>query len=91
MSYIVAFDQGTTSSRAILFSEEGKIVGVNQKEFTQIFPKSGWVEHDPEEIWDSQLEVFTALLRANTWPNTNISIICRANTSRGASHNPFSQ
>lgn len=55
--YILALDQGTTSSRAILFDKESKIVGVAQKEFTQIFPQTGWVEHDPMEIWDSQLFV----------------------------------
>ena len=51
--YVLAIDQGTTSSRAIVFDENMKIAGVGQKEFTQIFPKSGWVEHDPEEIWGS--------------------------------------
>ena len=51
--YVLAIDQGTTSSRAIVFDESMKIAGVGQKEFTQIFPKSGWVEHDPEEIWGS--------------------------------------
>ena len=49
--YVLAIDQGTTSSRAIVFDGNMKIAGVGQKEFTQIFPKSGWVEHDPEEIW----------------------------------------
>lgn len=62
MAYIVALDQGTTSSRAILFNEKGEIVGIKQKEFTQFFPKSGWVEHDPEEIWTTQSEVFRSLL-----------------------------
>ncbi|RUT31047.1 glycerol kinase [Arsenicitalea aurantiaca] len=51
--HILAIDQGTTSSRAIIFDGDQKIVAVAQKEFTQIYPKSGWVEHDPEEIWDS--------------------------------------
>jgi len=51
--YVLAIDQGTTSSRAIVFDETMKIAGAGQKEFTQIFPKSGWVEHDPEEIWSS--------------------------------------
>ena len=51
--YVLAIDQGTTSSRAIVFDENMKIAGVGQKEFTQIFPKSGRVEHDPEEIWGS--------------------------------------
>jgi glycerol kinase len=55
--YILAFDQGTTSSRAILFDHQGQIKSVAQKEFTQIFPKPGWVEHDPQEIWSSQASV----------------------------------
>ena len=49
--YVLALDQGTTSSRAILFDQTGKNVGVAQNEFTQIYPKAGWVEHDPMEIW----------------------------------------
>src|SRR5579862_7592381 len=57
MKYILALDQGTTSSRAVLFDAEGRIVSVAQKEFTQIFPKPGWVEHDPIEIWSSQSAV----------------------------------
>ena len=56
-SYILAFDQGTTSSRAIVFNREGAMVSVAQKEFTQIFPQPGWVEHDPNEIWSTQLGV----------------------------------
>ena len=56
-SYVLAFDQGTTSSRAIVFSNDGKIVASDQEEFRQIFPKPGWVEHDPEDIWSSQLRV----------------------------------
>ena len=56
-SYILALDQGTTSSRAIVFDHDGNIVSVAQKEFTQIFPQPGWVEHDPEEIWSIQLGV----------------------------------
>ncbi len=54
MAYVLALDQGTTSSRAILFDGEGRIVESVQREFKQIFPASGWVEHDPEEIWTSQ-------------------------------------
>ena len=53
MTYILAIDQGTTSSRAIVFGKDRTISGVGQKEFTQHFPQDGWVEHDPEEIWDS--------------------------------------
>jgi len=55
--YILALDQGTTSSRALIVNKEGKICAVAQKEFEQIFPKSGWVEHDPNEIWSSQASV----------------------------------
>lgn len=55
--YILALDQGTTSSRAILFDHEGSILSVAQKEFRQIYPKAGWVEHDPQEIWSSQAGV----------------------------------
>lgn len=65
--YIVALDQGTTSSRAILFNKKGDIVNIAQKEFQQIYPKSGWVEHDPQEIWSSQMAVFTeALAKSKT-------------------------
>jgi glycerol kinase len=57
MSHIVALDQGTTSCRAIVFNRAGEIQGMAQKEFRQIFPQAGWVEHDPSEIWTVQLEV----------------------------------
>lgn len=62
MSYIVALDQGTTSSRAILFNQDAEIVGVEQQEFKQHFPKSGWVEHDAIEILKSQLNVLELLI-----------------------------
>ncbi|MEO5889221.1 MAG: glycerol kinase GlpK [Ferruginibacter sp.] len=55
--YILALDQGTTSSRAIVFDQNGAIVSLAQKEFTQFFPQPGWVEHDPNEIWSTQLGV----------------------------------
>jgi glycerol kinase len=55
--YLMALDQGTTSSRAIIFDKKGKIVSVSQKDFTQYFPQAGWVEHDPQEIWTSQSSV----------------------------------
>jgi glycerol kinase len=61
-SYILSFDQGTTSSRAILYDREGRAVKVAQKEFTQIYPKAGWVEHDPMEIWGSQSGVVSEIL-----------------------------
>jgi glycerol kinase len=57
MKYVLALDQGTTSSRAIVFDRAGSIVSVAQKEFPQIFPKPGWVEHDPRDIWSSQAGV----------------------------------
>lgn len=60
--YIMALDQGTTSSRAIIFDKQGQIVSVAQKEFKQHFPKQGWVEHDPEEIWTSQSSVMIEAL-----------------------------
>jgi glycerol kinase len=73
--YVLSLDQGTTSSRAILFDHSGSIVGVAQKEFTQIYPKSGWVEHDPLEIWNTQLEVAQAVLRqTNTSPDNIVAI-----------------
>ena len=56
-NYVLALDQGTTSSRAILFEREQNILGVSQKEFTQLYPREGWVEHDPMEIWSSQYAV----------------------------------
>ncbi|MBS4071799.1 MAG: glycerol kinase GlpK [Algoriphagus sp.] len=60
--YILALDQGTTSSRAIIFDQKGQIVSVAQKEFKQHFPKQGWVEHDPDEIWSSQSAVMIEAL-----------------------------
>ena len=60
--YIMALDQGTTSSRAILFDEDGKIFHTSQQEFKQYFPKSGWVEHDPEQIWSSILSCIAGVL-----------------------------
>jgi len=62
--YVMALDQGTTSSRAILFDERGGIAALEQHEFTQHFPRPGWVEHDPEEIWTSQLRAARGALQA---------------------------
>lgn len=61
-SYILALDQGTSSSRAIAFDKSGSSVSVSQKEFTQYFPKPGWVEHDPMEIWSSEYSVLTEVM-----------------------------
>src|SRR3954470_9954648 len=55
--YAAALDQGTTSSRAMVFNHEGRVVSVSQKEHEQIYPKPGWVEHDPQEIWARTQEV----------------------------------
>ena len=55
--YMMALDAGTTSNRCILFNEKGEMISVAQKEFTQYFPKPGWVEHDANEIWSTQLGV----------------------------------
>ena len=63
--YILALDQGTTSSRAILFDKKGSIVAVEQQEFSQIYPKPGWVEHNALEIWETQLKVAQAVLKNN--------------------------
>ncbi len=69
MPYILALDQGTTSSRAIVFDHDGAIKAVAQKEFTQMFPTAGWVEHDPQDIWASQIGVAVeALGRAHVRP-----------------------
>ncbi len=62
MAYILALDQGTTSSRAILFGHDGSVAAIAQREFQQIFPNPGWVEHDPREIWASQIAVATEAL-----------------------------
>ena len=60
--YIAALDQGTTSSRCILFDREQNIIGSAQRELTQIYPKPGWVEQDPMEIWSTQYSVLTEVL-----------------------------
>lgn len=62
MKYIISLDQGTTSSRAIIFDENQNIIGSSQKEFTQIYPKEGWVEHDPMEIWATQSGVLAEVI-----------------------------
>ncbi len=61
--YVMALDAGTTSNRAILFAADGRIAAVAQKEFRQIYPKPGWVEHDAEEILSTQLEVAREVLK----------------------------
>lgn len=73
--YILALDQGTTSSRAILFSRDGNIESIAQKEFKQYFPKPGWVEHDPLEIWSSQAGVITEVVAAKGLNASHIAAI----------------
>ncbi|MDL1876801.1 glycerol kinase, partial [Cytophagia bacterium CHB2] len=70
MKYILALDQGTTSSRSIVFDQNGSILARAQQEFKQHYPKPGWVEHDPEEIWQTQLATARAALQqANVTAN----------------------
>nr|WP_282162136.1 glycerol kinase GlpK [Ulvibacterium marinum] len=75
MDYIISLDQGTTSSRALLVDKEGKIKGMVQKEFKQIFPKSGWVEHDPMEILESQMSVLNELIQKENVAASDIRAI----------------
>jgi len=73
--YIIALDQGTTSSRAILFDHRGSIVAMEQQEFTQYFPQPGWVEHDAMEIWESQHKVLDDLISKNGIGSSEIAAI----------------
>lgn len=74
-TFIIALDQGTTSSRAVLVNSRAEIEGIEQKEFTQIFPQPGWVEHDPKEILKTQLGVLTDLIEKNKLNNASIRAI----------------
>ena len=73
--YILSIDQGTTSSRALLVNHQGDIIAIAQQEFTQYFPKAGWVEHDPMEIWSSQLAVITSLFAKTKVSSVDIHAI----------------
>lgn len=73
--YILSLDQGTTSSRAIVFDKKGRIISVAQKEFTQYFPKPGWVEHDPNEIWSTQAGVAAEAITNKNLNAKNIAAI----------------
>ncbi|MDQ5822695.1 MAG: glycerol kinase GlpK [Chloroflexota bacterium] len=77
--YILALDQGTTSSRAIIFDHAGHVVGQDSREFRQIYPQPGWVEHDPEEIWGSQFAVARKVLRDSNVAPSQIAAIGVAN------------
>jgi len=79
MSHILALDQGTTSSRSIVFDAAGRIVAMAQREFAQIYPRSGWVEHDPNEIWDSQLATAREALHKAGLKAGDIAAIAIAN------------
>ena len=79
MDHVLALDQGTTSSRAIVFDRGGRIVAQAQREFRQIFPREGWVEHDPEEIWSSQLAVAREAIAAARLTAADIAAIGIAN------------
>ena len=70
--FLVAIDQGTTSSRAILFSLSGKPIYTSQKEFTQYFPKDGWVEHNPNEIWLTTLKALRKVIKKASQLKGNI-------------------
>ena len=73
--YILALDQGTTSSRAILFNKDGNICHVGQKEFTQLYPQPGWVEHDANEIWATQAGVVAEALASAGLSGKHIAAI----------------
>lgn len=73
--YIIALDQGTTSSRAIIFDKEQNILGISQKEFTQIYPNDGWVEHDPLEIWASQYGVLQEVMAKSNITQEDVAAI----------------
>jgi len=73
--YILSLDQGTTSCRAILFDRNGKTVDISQKEFTQIYPRAGWVEHNPIEIWECQLEVLKDVINKSNIEYNEIASI----------------
>jgi len=74
-SFILALDQGTTSSRALLFDHEGSVVAQAARELPQIFPKPGWVEHDPEAIWSSQLAAAREALEKAQVPASDVAAI----------------
>jgi glycerol kinase len=77
--YVLALDQGTTSSRAILFDRQGDVVKTAQREFDQYFPQPGWVEHDPHQIWDSQIEVARQVLETSGITAEQVAAIGIAN------------
>ena len=79
--YVLAIDQGTTSSRAILFNHQGTIITLAQKPFQQYFPKPGWVEHDPNEIWYTQSSVIKEAMAKADVTDSHIACIGRLPSS----------
>ena len=77
--FILSLDQGTSSSRSILFNKEGNVVGSEQTEFKQFYPKAGWVEHDPLDIWNSQIKTAKDLIQKQNIDLTEIGAIGIAN------------
>ena len=75
MKFLLALDQGTTSSRAMLFDEAGSVRGLAQRETTQIYPRPGWVEQDPLEIWRSQLDCAREALATSGVTGTQVATI----------------
>ena len=75
MSYIVSIDQGTTSTRCILFDQNMKIVNISQTEFKQYFPRSGWVEHDPEDLWNTTVSTFKEVLKKSNLTPDKVAAI----------------
>ncbi|HUE98945.1 MAG TPA: FGGY family carbohydrate kinase, partial [Anaerolineales bacterium] len=73
--YVAAIDQGTTSTRFNVFDHGGNVVAVDQKEHRQIYPKPGWVEHDPLEIWENTLDVMNGAMRERGLQSENIAAI----------------
>ena len=90
--YIMALDAGTTSSRCILFNKKGEICSLAQKEFTQYFPKPGWVEHDANEIWSTQLGVAVEAMSKISASAADIAAIGITNQreTTGIQENPYS-
>ena len=79
--YILAIDQGTTSSRAIIFDKNLNVISSDQKEFNQHFPSSGWVEHDPEDIWQTTLETCHNAITRALISSSDLLSICLLYTS----------
>src|SRR6266496_3495821 len=73
--YVLAIDQGTTSTRAMLFRHNGTVAGVSQEEHEQIYPRAGWVEHDPKEIWDRTKQVTASVLADANLTYENIAAV----------------